>query len=262
MKEHSRRDSSRKLFRSESARFYQNESLISELAPSSPEYMSRETKKFLSERLRNVLDGENHQNLRVSSDSSPMEPLYDDARVRLEKARDILNAEHGKHCWRDGSSNVDTQAGSFRRELWDDRSFHEQPSPRSLMRSLSAPVSGISFGKLLLEDRYVQNAAHIKTKHEAFENLSMNVKDHRKEKFNLRERVNSLKHSLSLRRRLFSKKLEAMEFSESNEFDSGIDMMNGPTVITGFNDRNVSIIISEILHFAFGTGLGGSSRKI
>ncbi|CAO2830704.1 unnamed protein product [Amaranthus hypochondriacus] len=236
VKERSRRDSSRKLFRSESARFYQNESLISELAPSSPEYMSRETRKFLSERLRNVLDGENHQNLRVSSDSSPMEPLFDDARVRLEKARDILNAEHGKHCWHDESFNTDTQARSFRRELRDDRNFQEQPSPRSLMRSLSAPVSGISFGKLLLEDRYVQNAAHIKTKHEAFENLSMNVKDHRKERFNLRERVNSLKHSLSLRRRLFSKKLEAMEFSESNEFDG--DIMNGPTVITGFNDRN------------------------
>lgn len=238
VKENTSRDPGRKLLRSESARFYQGESLMSGLAPSSPEYISRDTRKFLSERLRNVLDGEKHQNLHVISDGSPREPLFDDARGRLEKARDILNAEHGKHYWRDGNYNIDTQARSFRHELSGDANFQEQSSPRNLVRSLSAPVSGMSFGKLLLEDRYVSPGAHIKRKHEAFENLSIDVKNQRKERFNLREKVSSLKHSLSLRRRLFSRKLESMDFSEGNEFDSTKDIMDGPTVISSFNDKN------------------------
>ncbi|XP_010680604.2 uncharacterized protein LOC104895726 isoform X2 [Beta vulgaris subsp. vulgaris] len=238
VKENNKKDLDRKLFRSESARFYQSESPMSELAPSSPEYISRDTRKFLSERFRNVLDGEKHQNLCVISDGSPREPLFDDARGRLEKARDILNAERGNHYWRNGNYNLDRQAMSFRCELSDDGSIQEQPSPRNLVRSLSAPVSGSTFGKLLLEDRYVSTGAQIKRKHEGFDKLSINVKDQRKEGFNLRERVSSLKHSLSLRRRLFSRKLESVDLSESNEFDSANDIMNGPTVTTRFNNRN------------------------
>ncbi|CAO2827824.1 unnamed protein product [Amaranthus hypochondriacus] len=236
--EKSRRDSSKKLYRSESARFDRSDGLMSELVPLSPEYVSRETRNVLTERLQNVLDGERHQDVCVSSDGSPMEqPLYDDARVRLEKARDILNAEHGKHYWHDKSYNVEMQARSSRRDPSDDVNFQEHPSPRSLVRSLSAPVSGMSFGKLLLEDRYISSGAHLKRKHEAFENLSMDVKD-QNERFHLREKVSSLKHSLSLRRRLCSRKLESMDFSDSNEFNSSTDIMNGPTVTTHFNYRN------------------------
>ncbi|XP_021751935.1 uncharacterized protein LOC110717520 isoform X2 [Chenopodium quinoa] len=238
VKENTNGDLDRKLFRSESARFYKNESLMSELAPSSPEYMSKDTKKFLSERLRNILDREKHPNHHLTSGGSPREPLFDDARVRLEKARDILNAEHGKHSWCDGNYDADTRARSFRYELKDDGNTQEQPSPRNLIRSLSAPVSGMSFGKLLLEDRYVSPGAHIKRKHEAFDKFSFDIKDQRKERFNLREKVSSLKHSLSLRRMLFSKKLESMDLSESNEFNSTKDIMNGPSVISSFNDRN------------------------
>ncbi|XP_021846359.1 uncharacterized protein [Spinacia oleracea] len=243
-KENTSRDLGRKLFRSESARFYQSEkSLMSELAPSSPDYMSRDTRNFLSERLRNIIDGEEkHQNrnLNLISDFSPRERLFDDARGRLEKARDILNAEQGQHYWRDGNYRTDTQSRSFRYEpiSSNDGNIQEQPSPRNLVRSLSAPLSGMSFGKLLLEDRFVSPGTHIKRKHEAFENFPMDVKDQRKERFNLREKVSSLKHSLSLRRMLFSRKLESMDFSERNEFDSAKDIMNGPTVMSSFNDRN------------------------
>jgi len=116
-----------------------------------------------------------------------------------------------------------------------------------LVRSLSAPVSGTSFGKLLLEDRYISTGAHIKRKHEVPEKLSTNAKGQRKDSFNFREKVSNIKYSLSLRKRLLSRKFQSMDLSQSNEFDSAQYMMNGPTIITGFRDRIVSI--SFYLHF-------------
>lgn len=228
----------RKLHRSESARFCQTELEFNELAPSSPELMSRATGKFVSERLRNALNGESHQNL-VSDGFSRM-PWFDDARARLEKARDILSAEAGRNYWRDKNYEVVSPASParpFKHEIADNGNFSEQASPRNLVRSLSAPVSGTSFGKLLLEDRYISTGAHIKRKHEVPEKLSTNAKGQRKDSFNFREKVSNIKYSLSLRKRLLSRKLQSMDLSQSNEFDSAQYMMNGPTIITGFRDR-------------------------
>ncbi|KAJ8427823.1 hypothetical protein Cgig2_001634 [Carnegiea gigantea] len=227
----------RKLHRSESARFYQTEFDFNELAPSSPELMSRATGKFVSERLRNALNGENRQNL-VSDGFSRM-PWCDDARERLEKARDILNAAAGRNYWRDKNYEVASPASParpFKHEIADNGNFLEQASPRNLVRSLSAPVSGTSFGKLLLEDRYISTGAHIKRKHEVPEKLSTNAKGQRKDSFNFREKVSTIKYSLSLRKRLLSRKFQSMDLSQSNEFDSAQYMMNGPTIIT-FRDR-------------------------
>jgi len=235
----------RKLRRSESARFYQTEFEFNELAPSSPELMSRATGEFLSVRLRNALNGEKRQSL--ASDGFSRMPWFDDARERLEKARDILNAEAGKNYWVGKNYEVASPAEPIKRELAENGNFSEQASPRNLVRSLSAPVSGTSFGKLLLEDRYISPGAHIKRKHEVPEKLSTYAKDQRKERFNFREKVSNIKDTLSLRKRLLSRKLQSMDLSQSNEFDSAQYMMDGPTIITGFRERIVSIYFIYIL---------------
>lgn len=230
----------RRLLRSESARTYQSETRVNELvAPSSPEFMSRDARKFLSERLRNVLNGEHHQEVSNISDDFTRAPFFDDARERLEKARDILNADNGRNYWHYMNYERDNQARSFRHDqLSDDSSFQEQQSPRNLVRSLSAPVSGTSFGKLLLEDRYVSSGAHIKRKHEALDNLTIDAKGQTRERFSIREKVSNIKYSLSLRKKLFSKKLQSVDLSQCNEFDSANDIMCGPSILTRFSDRN------------------------
>ncbi|XP_074264323.1 uncharacterized protein LOC141586837 isoform X2 [Silene latifolia] len=230
VRETASRDFGRKLRRSESARLYRGEFQVNEeLAPSSPESMTKDARKFLSDRLRNAVDGESHGKFSNLSNGFPSDPFFDDARSRLEQARDILNAESGRNYWRD-LNYEDTKPRSFRRELRDDWISQEQPSPRSLVRSLSAPVSGMSFGKLLLEDRHISSGAHIKRKHEALANFS--VEGQRKERFNFREKIKS---RLSLRKKLFSRKLQSID-SESNEYDSEKD-----TSVAGFGDRNENL---------------------
>ncbi|KAL9245718.1 hypothetical protein vseg_019338 [Gypsophila vaccaria] len=226
IRETASRDLGRKLHRSESARSYRSDLLANELAPSSPEFMTRDSRKNLSDKFRSVMDGEYRRKGSNLSDGFLREPFFDDARARLEQARDILNAESGRNYWRDLNRN-DLQARSFRREVRDDEILQEQPSPRGLVRSLSAPVSGMSFGKLLLEDRHVSSGAQIKRKHETLADFSADGQ--RKERFNFREKIKS---RLSLRKKLFSKKLQSMDFSETNEYDSEKDVS-----VAGFSDR-------------------------
>ncbi|KAM0057441.1 hypothetical protein Hdeb2414_s0005g00158211 [Helianthus debilis subsp. tardiflorus] len=164
----------------------------------SPEFISRDTRRLLSERLRNVLKKESHN-------------------TNLKDENDI-------------------QSKSFRC-VNDDMIIQNNLSPVNLVRSLSAPVSGTSFGKLLLEDRHVVTGAHIRRKHEAIEKSTIKVKKQRKDKFNLKERVSSLKYSLTLRARLFGRKIHSA--SEFRDHDRSFvkDIMNGPTVMMNIADR-------------------------
>ncbi|KAL7608657.1 hypothetical protein Lser_V15G12193 [Lactuca serriola] len=183
------------LLRSESTRSYQT---------NSPEFISRDTRKHLSERLRNVLK-------RESSSS---------------------------HSHSIDETENDIQSKSFRCGPDDD---HDDMilSPVNLVRSLSAPVSsGTSFGKLLLEDRHVVTGAHIRRKHEGNEKLL--VKKERKDRFNLKEKVTNLKYNLSLRARLFGrirKIHSANDQFRENDRCFVKDIMNGPTVMMNFPDR-------------------------
>ncbi|GKC19936.1 hypothetical protein Tco_1022086 [Tanacetum coccineum] len=99
-------------------------------------------------------------------------------------------------------------------------------SPINLVRSLSASVSVTSFRKLLLEDRHVVTSAHIQKKHEVVEKLTMKVKKHRTDKFNLQERVSSLKYNLGLKERLFGRKIHPAFDFHDNDPSFVKDIMN------------------------------------
>ncbi|KAL8266016.1 hypothetical protein R6Q59_003360 [Mikania micrantha] len=184
------------LLRSESTRSYRGEFQCS--GTTSPEFISRDTRRLLSERLRNVLKKEAHN----------------------------INSK----------GENDIQSTSFRCGH-DDMNIQKDLSPINLVRSLSAPVSGTSFGKLLLEDRHVVTGAHIRRKHEGIEKLTIKVKKQRKEKFNLKERVSSLRYSLTLRARLFGRKIHSTSDFRDNDRSFVKDIMNGPTVIMNIADR-------------------------
>nr|GEX68438.1 hypothetical protein [Tanacetum cinerariifolium] len=199
------------LLRFESTRSYQGERQCS--GTNYSEFISRYTRRLLSNRLRNVLRKASHSN--ISNE--------------------------------DEKDENDIQRKSFRFRLDDmNVTLQRNLSSINLVRSLLASMSGTLFGKLLLEDQRVVNGAHIQRKHEAFEKLIMKVKKHKRDKFNLKERVSSLKYSLGLRERLFRRKIHPSFEFHDNDPSFVKDIMNGPTFMMNFADRPV-----RILYFIF-----------
>ncbi|KAK4409532.1 hypothetical protein Sango_0026200 [Sesamum angolense] len=217
--------------RSESTR--SNRSEIQLNAAGSPEFIDKDTRKFLAERLRNVLRGEIHQEVPMVVHNSSRLSMSD-----FEKG----GAGQSRDTWIDGKTSypqcftneLEKQSRSFRREVNVGEIHPKDLSPRNLVRSLSAPVSGTSFGKLLLEDRHILTGAQIRRKHEVIEKVSLNIKKQKKDKFNIKEKVSSFRYSLTLRGRLFRRRVKLVEGSEQNKKNLLKDITSGPTVAMSF----------------------------
>ncbi|KAL8168321.1 hypothetical protein V2J09_009820 [Rumex salicifolius] len=233
VRENTTEDLGRRLLRSESSISYSSE--IHPIGLNSPELISRNTRDILSERLGNALHGENHHE--VPSNCSSRSIMFDDTRERLQEAKNILNARIGWNSWNDGNYGPEAQTRSFRYEFAHEGKSYCDSSPRSLMRSLSAPASRVSFGKLLLEDRHMLNETRIRRKHESPENNGMDGKSMKRDKFNIREKVSNIKHNFTLRGKLFRRKLRSVDASQNREYDLTKDVA-GPTDMMNFNDRN------------------------
>ncbi|XP_059282642.1 uncharacterized protein LOC132036336 [Lycium ferocissimum] len=188
--------------RSESMRSYRSE--IQQDGTSSPEFANRDSRRFLREKSK-------AEEIRYTSNNvSHVDELNDES---------------------------DMQSRYFRQELGNDVMLDQKLFHRNLVRSLSAPVSRSSFGKLLLEDRYMLTGAHIRRKHEAIEKAKVNVKKWRKEKFNLKEKVFSFKYSFVLRGRLFRRKIRTSEESHGDKQIHKKDPLNTPTVASKCYER-------------------------
>ncbi|XP_006855730.2 uncharacterized protein LOC18445531 [Amborella trichopoda] len=177
----------------------------------SPEFMSRDTRKFLSERLKNILSDESVTVHPVYIHGSSIIPAASD-RI-AESFRERKNSRFSRST----REETETKAISFRHERSKGEIDNVEVSPRNLVRSLSAPVSGTSFGKLLLEDQPIITGAQIRRKHEASESVSVEVRKSRRERFSLRGKVSSLRYSLTLRGRLFRKKIESAQAMEGSD---------------------------------------------
>ncbi|KAL0396117.1 UNVERIFIED_CONTAM: hypothetical protein Scaly_0060100 [Sesamum calycinum] len=177
------RDLGMNLPRSESTR--SNRSEIQLNAAGSPEFIDKDTRKFLAERLRNVLRGEIHQEV-------PM-VVHNSSRLSM--------------------SDFEKGGAGQSRDTW---------------------IDGTSFGKLLLEDRHILTGAQIRRKHEVIEKVSLNIKKQKKDKFNIKEKVSSFRYSLTLRGRLFRRRVKLVEGSEQNKKNLLKDITSGPTVAMSF----------------------------
>ncbi|KAI4325753.1 hypothetical protein MLD38_031124 [Melastoma candidum] len=116
----------------------------------------------MSERLKNVVKGERYS-------ENPKEYLSGSASHLMDYHQWDEEARRRNYY----PMNIDEheiQIRSFRHGSSNDIAIHKELSPRNLVRSMSAPVSGTSFGKLLLEDPHVLTGAHIRRKQEACEN--------------------------------------------------------------------------------------------
>ncbi|KAB2618248.1 hypothetical protein D8674_014117 [Pyrus ussuriensis x Pyrus communis] len=183
-------------------------------------YRTKYTKRILLGRLRNVskIETELHDPSLVSGRSRLSALDY-------ERERGVVKDEH-------------ENTRSFRHGSHGDEVLDRELSPRNLIRSLSAPVPGTSFGKLLLEDRHVLTGAHIQRKHEGIGPVSMEMKHQKKERFNFKEKVSNLRYSFMLRGRLFGKKNQSVPESRHTERYPMKDIMSGPTVITNSGERH------------------------
>ncbi|KAK4416883.1 hypothetical protein Salat_2513800 [Sesamum alatum] len=221
------------LLRSESTRC--NRSDIQLNGADSPEFISRDTRRSLTERLRNVLKGEIHREIPTVSSKSSRSSSVLDYEKRAEKSSHIwIDDKMG--CSESFMNDLEKQSRSFRQDSCDGGMHNKELYPGNLIRSLSAPVSG-TFGKLLLEDRHILTGAQIRRKHEIVENISMNAKK-KKDKFNIREKVSSFRYSLTLRGKLFHRRVQSVEELHYNKHDLYNDMTSGPTVMLSFCETN------------------------
>ncbi|KAI3949717.1 hypothetical protein MKX01_040934 [Papaver californicum] len=213
------RDMGVNLLRSESFRSYAGEIQVSE--PDSPDFNNRETVKFLSERLRNVLKSDPVGDMSHVVGGSPRaSPLVDYDERRPRPTGNILKTVNRGNYWEHVKDELEMQSRSFRYgHDYDDGLRMGEKSPRNLIRSMSAP-SGSSFGKLLLEDRHILTGAHIRRKLENNGKFSAEVSKTRKEKLSFRGKVSSLRHSLSFKGRLFGRKIQSVEDMESVDSNS------------------------------------------
>ncbi|KAG8660091.1 hypothetical protein MANES_02G114100v8 [Manihot esculenta] len=232
------------LLRSESTRSYRNE--IQFNGPNSPEFINRDTRRFLSEKLRNVLKRGTHSfDVPLVVNGSSGSTLLDDEKIRLQEVRYTSQAGILPSHWEIVKDDQEMQARAFR-HADDDGVLHTQSSPRNLIRSLSAPVSGTSFGKLLLEDRHILTGAHIRRKHESIDNVTTELKKQNKERFNIKEKVSNFRYSFALKGRLFGKKLQPVVESHDSEQDVVKDIMSGPTVVRNFGKRQIMENSTEV----------------
>ena len=238
------------LLRSESSRSYKSDMQFN--GPSSPEFINRDTRRFLSERGRNVAKSETRVDIPEVTSRNSTSHALDNHRVRQKQTADIMKCANGMSRWEDSKEEKEIQTGSFRHDPDDNVLLQRELSPRNLVRSLSAPVSGsgTSFGKLLLEDRHILTGAHIRRKLEAVETMSVDVKKRKKDRFNIKEKVSHFRYSLGLRGKLFGKRIQSMVESHGNEYGSMVrDVTSGPTVLLNYGERHVSsLYFFTILH--------------
>ena len=228
------------LVRSESTRSYRSSDVQSQM-----DYICRDARKQLSDRLRNVLRRETETDQpafsshrrRAAAAATPSPSWFDEEprpkptsprrdvtarksskkiRSKEEKKRAIESSEVRsiRHGWYKNSAAVD--------------SCDDAASPRNLMRSFSAPVSGTSnFVKLLSEgEPRVLAGARMQRKQEGHGNYGMppspeetKLPKGRKDALGIKSRVSNLRQNLGLRGKLFGKKLHSVAATdESSSF--------------------------------------------
>jgi len=233
VRERTTRDAEPNLLRSESTRSYKSKMQLN--GPSSPEFFNIDTRRFLSERLRNTVKNE------LNLDIPEVACYLDNGKVRLKQ--DTVKGANDKSQWGVLKEKKELQSCSYRHKLDDNVLFHKELSPRNLERSLSAPASGTSFGRLLLEDRHILTGALIQRKLETVEARPVGVKKQKKDGFNIKEKLSNFKYTLGLRGKLFGRRVQSKVESHGSEYGSILrDVRSGPTILMKCGDKHVSLL--------------------
>ncbi|XP_031738433.1 uncharacterized protein LOC101212814 isoform X2 [Cucumis sativus] len=232
------RDIGINLLRSESTRSYNSE--VQFIGLDSPEFVSKDTRRLLAERLRNVRSKDSDLDSGSSRSS-----VCDHERVMNQVETTLTNGKH-RDYWEVLRDAEEIQTRSFRHEANQNEVLPKELSPMNLTRSLSAPVSGTSFGKLLLEDRHILTGVHIQRKHEASDHVAMSCKKQKKERFNFKEKVSNFRYNFTLRGKLFGRKTQSISGLHSANLYSSKDILSGPTVVMNSGERHERENFTEV----------------
>ncbi|CAN6290796.1 unnamed protein product [Urochloa humidicola] len=209
------------LVRSESTRSYRS-SDVPFNGQSQMDYIGRDARRQLSDRLKNVLRREpdaeppfSHRR-RATSTSFDDEP---EPEPRPKPRQEMASSRKGKiRSKEEKKCAIESDARSFRYGSSNKTPMtqldSEPASPRNLMRSFSAPVSGTTFVKLLSEEPRVLTGARLQRKQEGHHgssrpSASSEERKGRKDAFGIKGKVSNLRQNLGLRAKLFGKKLHA-----------------------------------------------------
>lgn len=229
------RDLGTSLVRSESTRSYKSELQFN--VPEFPEFVSRNTRKLLSERLKNVMRNETEADTPLNAcgrSSMTHERMKSCSMHDFPKSG--IESRHREDVKPPAESKI------VRGEQKDEAFQVEPTSPRNLVRSFSAPVSGTEFAKLLLQDQNVSTGAHIHPKHEASEHPSPESSRRKKDGFNFKGTVSTLRQNFTLKRKLFGKKTHSADESGPAELDSSRALVSAPFIVAKARSLQVSIV--------------------
>lgn len=218
------------LVRSESTRSYRSNVPLN--GQSQMDYICRDARKQLSDRLKNVLRREpeteppfSHRT-RAASTSFDEEPRPKPRQDMARKGK-IRSKEEKKFA-------IEFDVRSFRHGYKTSAPVVDSDpvSPRNLIRSFSAPVSGTTFVKLLSEEPRVLTGARLQRKHEGYGNRpSSEERKGRKDAFNIKGRVSNLRQNLGLRGKLFGKKLHSADESFPDDLPPIGTLVTAPSVL-------------------------------
>ncbi|KAF7028400.1 hypothetical protein CFC21_063242 [Triticum aestivum] len=226
------------LLRSESTRSYRSSDVQSQM-----DYICRDARKQLSDRLRNVLRREpeadqpppfgSHRR-RPAASTPSSSPWDEEPRPKpTSPRRDVARKGDKKIRSKEEKKRAieSSEVRSFRQGWYKSSataavvdSSDESASPRNLMRSFSAPVSG-NFVKFLSEgEPKVLAGARVQLKHEGHGDYyggrpspeEERAPKGRKDGFGIKGKVSNLRQNLGLRAKLFGKKLHSAAADESS----------------------------------------------
>ncbi|EPS68347.1 hypothetical protein M569_06423 [Genlisea aurea] len=190
----------------------------------SPEFIYPDTRKFLAERCRNILKGETKSEIPMVSHHCSTVSMSENMYVAGRQRETWIETEGNfSLCLADGSER---QSCSFRGELNNGEVLKQGSSPKKLTRSLSAPVSGKSFETLLLEDEHLATETPILKNHDQAEKASPKIKKHKRDKFNLKQKVSNIGYNLTLKGKLFRRRVKS---AEAFDFDANKLMSDTPS---------------------------------
>ncbi|EER95573.2 uncharacterized protein LOC8085683 isoform X2 [Sorghum bicolor] len=244
IRENVTRDMHPALVRSESTRSYRSDLPFD--GQGQMDYIGRDARRQLSDRLKNVLrrdtpDAEtpfsfSHRRRATSTSfdeeprpkptrhevAPPPPPRKGKVRSKEEKKRAV---ESDIRSFRYGSNNTPTTTT---------QPDSEPVSPRNLMRSFSAPVSGTTFVKLLSEEPRVLTGARLQRKQEGHGSsrpASSEERKGRKDAFSIRGKVSNLRQNLGLRAKLFGKKFHASDEPFPDDLPPFGTLVTAPSVL-------------------------------
>nr|XP_009397934.1 PREDICTED: uncharacterized protein LOC103982668 isoform X1 [Musa acuminata subsp. malaccensis] len=222
------------LIRSESTRSIRSDLQVN--SPDSPEFIRRDTRKYVSEKSKNVLKNEI-----VLGKSRRNHECSDASTINKEKAMpklmsDFANKGKNMNLWKDKKAVTESIPRQKEKIVAPDA---ESVSQWNLVRSFSAPVSGTAFGKLLLEDQHI-TGTQICRKQEASQHGFSEFGKQRKDSFSLKGRVSSLKHNFNLKGKLFGKTARLIKEPTASGFNSAKEIPTAPSIIinSGITQEN------------------------